>query len=1578
MFASNLVNSLTKDNSNSLYLAASHGNLEAVRKLITYKENLNILNNAGLFALHSAIFNGHLEVATELINCNNIEDLKLANGRTVMHLVSECGYSDLLLKMLSKIPKVFIFKKSDDGITPLHLAVMNNHFKVVEILLKFIDKQLINLQTTSGTTAIHLVKDTEILDKLLASGANPNIVNNEAQDPLMIAIINCRVDIAMKLINFVILTNKNKDCWTAFQLSSKYGLFTISEAILKNKNSFNLASLDPSGYNYIHYLVKYGINRIALTYLKNYPNLIKTITKDGLSIVDLCFMYNNQEMITFLRHKNIIIDLDLRSVINKGPSYIEFAIINGMKSLVDEFLVISGRSSVEEFKNILSTACKYGRYEIFKSILDQTTNVENENINEFVNDSLHSKEFNLIKYFIINHKINSETLIFDDMTLPELASLYNNVNLLMQMRECGIKLDTVNLKSGEYPVYQSVKFNHKETFTFFLDFKNDLSIPEGLPSIITRFGRIEFLRDLLKNENNPIKNQEKIISLIEEAVSCSQYEMFIFLLSLVNDFDESFEVLLKKAMSCGKLEYSKLILERFGKFDMLQTTCFQPSPLDFNEILMNKSIGFITSKLIETDYTTLVPQKILSDDKITLLQLAIIIDNRSFIDHCFSKNLLINSKSLYGNTLFHISAFSNNVDSLCNLVSKFSPVLKKELNVNELNSNGFSAIHIAVAKGNLQLVQYLIYFGADANCEGQDGLTPLMLAVSGKKEEIVDYLILFPKVKNYKNKKKITPIYFSVLISEVSTIHKLLALNVEINSFYGENNETILHAAISTNKMEIIRLFFTKSFLNIPDNQGIYPIHKVFSLGDETILNYFRYHLSNESVSDSEGKCPLEYAIISEKDNFIKQLVNREKKYSCSNMIVEYNRKMSYKCFHFEAARKGNADLIKFFIENRFNLSQKDENGNDILVHAVRSGNKKLVEYLISSISLSLEVDKAFVYSAFHGHHNITKYMIEELNLPPDTRLSSIGETALSMAALAGSDKVLCQLLNAGAKVNIDAAIINAIKKGNVSCVRKLISSGVNIKHKDNQGNNLIWYAINNGRPNMVALFLLYGIDPQEKNHVNQTSFDIAICSDNLDSLIFLILSSSLKFSVQSRSPKIIGFIEKYFKTYNEFTKVLKENSLHLIIRMNILKPCFIKFAALSNDLQYKSNQGLNPFQLAISLNNKDMVLHLLKFYNDFIDYNTLKIAFIGNNQVILEIIVKEYVNNLKLNKEEILNLMDNSNDKQIFELILKNAGNVYIQEFILKEMEILNNKIIGLELKSYPTINLLTLLKPNSLLNKILEKYNSISLYLDNFSIKSITIYYLICYLLKTKKFKTKEKLENLSLGETKVITFIFIILVSKNYLIDEFISLLNNKYDSNKEIIDKVIIDCCVSFKSNNEENYLKITYDSIKQTSIFSKMKSETFENFFIYCNRLPLLRDQQNCYTKQSNLQRLSIKLQQKTIEKSQVMDYVATIFSQHEKGFLGIVWGGKNVMTRSQIYAYIFIYNYFNKGNPRNLTDLDNFINSLQKNNQSNLLNNSKTNIKYFNELCGNLNKIIESSGGQIYVLNELHPYLIKN
>ena len=63
-----------------------------------------------------------------------------------------------------------------------------------------------------------------------------------------------------------------------------------------------------------------------------------------------------------------------------------------------------------------------------------------------------------------------------------------------------------------------------------------------------------------------------------------------------------------------------------------------------------------------------------------------------------------------------------------------------------------------------------------------------------------------------------------------------------------------------------------------------------------------------------------------------------------------------------------------------------------------------------------------------------------------------------------------------------------------------------------------------------------------------------------------------------------------------------------------------------------------------------------------------------------------------------------------------------------------------------------------------------------------------------------------------------------------------------------------------------------------------------------------------------------------------MAYVTILFSQEEKGFLSIIWGGKHSMTRSQINAYIFIYNYFNRGNPKNLTDLDNFINSLNKNN----------------------------------------------
>jgi ankyrin repeat protein len=1576
LFGQKLKNTLTRDNSNSLYLAASRGNTNILKKLITLGENINIKNNSGLFPLHSAIFNCFPETASILLDCTNIEDITLANGRTSMHLVCEMGYSDLLKKMFSinnsSRGSIFSFKQGDDGLSPLHIAVINNHEKIVEIILENININLINLQASSGIAAIHLVKDLRILGLLLLKGANPNLKNNEGFDALMVAISTCKVEIALKLIECTNLDNLCNTGWSAFQLACQYGFFDISEAILRKK-VVSYLGLDPSGNNYIHYLIKYGSTKLFLKYSNQNKNSLKIPTNDGLSILDLCFIHNNEEIISVLRFNGFIKNLNFENLISMEFRYITYAIINNMKSLVDEYLVTNGKLDLSHYKILLSTACKHGRYEIFKSILDFTDNIDNNDILEFVYNSIFSYDFDLIKFFLIKYEINHLSLIHEDMTLPELACAHNNVILLKQLSECGVKLDEANPKTGLFPVYQSVKFFHRDTFSYFIDSLNNFFIPEDLVFVITKYGRIEFFKDLLKNDNdnNQLKNSKIIIDLLKESMLHSQYEMFKFLLYLPQEFDYECETLIKISTELCLFEYTNLILEKFGKTDLLQSKLLPSHNLNFHDLLSKiNNLNFITSRLNKNDFYAFVPQKLISDDKITLLQLAIILDNIPFVEFCLSKNILFKQNSLKGNSLLHILAFSNNSDMFSLIVSKITDHLLVESDLNKLNSDGLSALHIAVAKCSLNFIKSLVSLGVDPNCEGLESITPLMLAIEAKRGDVIDYLISLPCVKNYKNKQNITPIYYSVLKCDTITIVKLLSLNVEINSLYGEKMETILHAAIFTKSIDIIILFFKKIFLNTPDKDGAYPIHKVYSLGEESILNFFKYHTSNEFVCDSEGKLPLHYSLLSEKKEFIKNVVNINCK-SRSDLVVNYNRINKGKGSFFESAIKGNADIIKYLIDYGLDLNQKDGNGNDILIHAVRSGNKILVEYLVSCKNLNLEIDKGLIFSAIHGQNKIAKYFLNDLKLSPDTNLANSGESALSMAAISGSDKVLILLLKHGAKANYNAAFLNAINNGNTTCLKILLSWGLDITYKDNLGNNYLHAAIKTNRGSVVVLLLLRGIDPAEKNYVNHTSYDIAISNNNLDILTFLALTAPLKFSVEPKCKKINEFIEKYIKIHSKFNEKFNENGLHLLVRLNLTKPIFIKFAVLQNNLHHKNSNNLNPFQLAISLVYIEVIKNMFKFYENLIDLDTIVMSFQIKDECLIDKMIEKYFMNIISSKSEIIRFIKYANTNPMLNTVWKKNRSIF-ENAILEEEKQIIKKIENLKLDSFYTVEIIDLLDSNSILKTFLNDSNVLQEILSNIPINTVASYYLLWYSIKINDFKPKEIEEKFHLGDEKVLTFLLIQFLTRHIMLEDFILNLSKQYNTSKQVLDLVFQTCFDILKSSKCSVFLKKLYDLLKDHLIFKRMDSNIYEKIFILCNSLPLLRTDKS-YSKQTKLQKLALNLHQGCLDKHLILNYIASNFSEHNKGFLGIIWGSKDNMTRSQLYAYVIIFYFYRKKYTNDLKNLEDFLNSLGGSKNFNFDRGSIS--KYFKEISEGSNETIKSSGGQKYNLEEIRSYL---
>ena len=85
--------------------------------------------------------------------------------------------------MLKKDPDVFI--QNQFGYTPLHCAVLVNHFDIVKKLVQY-DRNLVSTQSKNEDTPLHLAiieGDFHIADYLIKNGANQKALNSFKETP---------------------------------------------------------------------------------------------------------------------------------------------------------------------------------------------------------------------------------------------------------------------------------------------------------------------------------------------------------------------------------------------------------------------------------------------------------------------------------------------------------------------------------------------------------------------------------------------------------------------------------------------------------------------------------------------------------------------------------------------------------------------------------------------------------------------------------------------------------------------------------------------------------------------------------------------------------------------------------------------------------------------------------------------------------------------------------------------------------------------------------------------------------------------------------------------------------------------------------------------------------------------------------------------------------------------------------------------------------------------------------------------------------------------------------------------------
>lgn len=88
-------------------------------------------------------------------------------------------------------------------------------------------------------------------------------------------------------------------------------------------------------------------------------------------------------------------------------------------------------------------------------------------------------------------------------------------------------------------------------------------------------------------------------------------------------------------------------------------------------------------------------------------------------------------------------------------------------------------------------------------------------------------------------------------------------------------------------------------------------------------------------------------------------------------------------------------------------------------------------------------------------------------------------------------------------------AMVNAIEKGNVRMLRRLLDMGVDVNQRSEDGDTLLIHAVRSGNPTLVQLILKKGVDIQVPGKDGHSAHDIAL------QLGHLAIAEAIRFALE-------------------------------------------------------------------------------------------------------------------------------------------------------------------------------------------------------------------------------------------------------------------------------------------------------------------------------------------------------------------------------------------------------------------------------------------------------------------------------
>lgn len=188
------VNARNHQNRTPLHLAAMRGNQVITDMLLSHGANVNVIDEDGRTPLHCAVSSANSEIAELLLAAQACPTEVDIWGNTALHYaVDVSGVKASTVQKLSKTFPEAVSVANSGMETPLHIAVRSGRHDAEDVLraiLEVTTKVALNTQGSLGHTPLHIAvleHHLKLLQLLLTAGADTNTEDHLGHSPIVSA-----------------------------------------------------------------------------------------------------------------------------------------------------------------------------------------------------------------------------------------------------------------------------------------------------------------------------------------------------------------------------------------------------------------------------------------------------------------------------------------------------------------------------------------------------------------------------------------------------------------------------------------------------------------------------------------------------------------------------------------------------------------------------------------------------------------------------------------------------------------------------------------------------------------------------------------------------------------------------------------------------------------------------------------------------------------------------------------------------------------------------------------------------------------------------------------------------------------------------------------------------------------------------------------------------------------------------------------------------------------------------------------------------------------------------------------------